>query len=276
MNALDHDDVERFITDGYVCLRGAFPSEIARQCVHELSAAANVDLDAPDTWHAPVVRLLGSAAAPLVAAINSPRLVAALDELLHPGRWQRRTGYGSFAIRFPSEHDPGDTGWHVDGSYEVGDRPPPWNYHLNFWSRGRALLLLMLFSDVGPHDAPTRIRVGSHLDVTGLLRVYGPVGAPFDEISSACAEVRMHPVVQATGDAGDVYLCHPFLLHAATWPHRGTAPRFLGQPAIHHAPAHDGFDYDRPDPSAPEIAVSRAIERERHAAMAASRTSEQQ
>ena len=46
MNALDHDDVERFITDGYVCLRGAFPSEIARQCVHELSAAANVDQDA--------------------------------------------------------------------------------------------------------------------------------------------------------------------------------------------------------------------------------------
>jgi hypothetical protein len=36
----------------------------------------------------------------------------------------------------------------------------------------------------------------------------------------------------ATGDAGDVYLCHPFLVHAASWPHRGDAPRFVSQPPI--------------------------------------------
>ena len=33
------------------------------------------------------------------------------------------------------------------------------------------------------------------------------------------------------GEAGTVYLCHPFLVHAAQ-PHRGTAPRFMAQPPL--------------------------------------------
>ncbi len=42
------------------------------------------------------------------------------------------------------------------------------------------------------------------------------------------------PVALATGEAGTVYLCHPFLVHAAQM-HRGapgTAPRFLAQPPL--------------------------------------------
>jgi hypothetical protein len=27
------------------------------------------------------------------------------------------------------------------------------------------------------------------------------------------------------------YLCHPFIVHTATWPHRGTVPRIIVQPA---------------------------------------------
>ena len=29
----------------------------------------------------------------------------------------------------------------------------------------------------------------------------------------------------ATGVAGDVFVCHPFLVHRATWPHRGQVGR---------------------------------------------------
>ena len=35
----------------------------------------------------------------------------------------------------------------------------------------------------------------------------------------------------ATGEAGTVYLCHPFLVHAAQM-HRGAVPRFLAQPPL--------------------------------------------
>ena len=59
-------------------------------------------------------------------------------------------GYGTFPVRFPSEDDPGDAGWHVDGSFEIDGAAPPFSYGLNLRSRQRALLLLMLYTDVGP------------------------------------------------------------------------------------------------------------------------------
>lgn len=117
MTILNRDHLDRFIADGYLYLAGAFPRELAQECVDALWPATGVDPDRPETWTAPVVRVSGSVAPPLVDAINSSRLVGALDDLLGPGRWQRRTGYGTFPIRFPSEVDPGDTGGHVDGSY---------------------------------------------------------------------------------------------------------------------------------------------------------------
>jgi hypothetical protein len=35
----------------------------------------------------------------------------------------------------------------------------------------------------------------------------------------------------ATGAAGTVYLCHPFIVHSAQ-PNRGSAPRMMAQPAL--------------------------------------------
>jgi len=40
------------------------------------------------------------------------------------------------------------------------------------------------------------------------------------------------PTALATGHAGDVFLCHPFLVHAASWPHRGRLPRMMAQPPV--------------------------------------------
>ena len=245
MTVLDDDDVARFVAEGFVHLPGAFDRDVAGACVDELWRLSGVDRTDPSTWTQPVVRVPGSAAAPLVAAINAPRLTTALDQVVGSGRWARRFGYGSFPIRFPSDVDPGDAGWHIDGSYEVPGEPPPWNYGVNIWSRQRALLVLMLYSDVGPDDAPTRISVGSHADMARALVPFGSAGASFRDAVQACADPEQRPVVTATGGAGDAYLCHPFLLHAASWPHRGTAPRFIGQPCIFHA-GHDGYRYDPP------------------------------
>lgn len=50
-------------------------------------------------------------------AAGSPWLRAALDQVIGEGRWNGPVHPGLFAIRFPSEVDPGDAGWHVDGSY---------------------------------------------------------------------------------------------------------------------------------------------------------------
>ena len=37
-------------------------------------------------------------------------------------------------------------------------------WRANVHRKGRALLMLFLFSDVGIHDSSTRIRVGSHIE----------------------------------------------------------------------------------------------------------------
>jgi hypothetical protein len=47
----------------------------------------------------------------------------------------------------------------------------------------------------------------------------------------------------ATGEAGTVYLCHPFLVHAAQM-HRGSQPRFIAQPPLGLA---EPYQLDRKD-----------------------------
>jgi hypothetical protein len=151
-----------------------------------------------------------------------------------------------FPVRFPSPDDPGDAGWHIDTSFppEHGDRSDYMNWRVNVTSKGRALLMLFLFSDVGENDAPTRIRVGSHFQVARRLAPAGDDGLSLAELAaSGFFKTIKGRQVLATGDAGTVYLCHPFLVHAAQ-PHRGTRPRFLAQPAL---PPSEPFLLDRAD-----------------------------
>ena len=79
---------------------------------------------------------------------------------------------GTFPVRFPSAVDPGDAGWHIDVSFGT-DTPDFMSWRANIYSKGRALLMLFLFSDVGELDAPTRIRVGSHADIARQLAPAG-------------------------------------------------------------------------------------------------------
>ena len=65
------------------------------------------------------------------------------------------------------------------------------------------------------------------------------------------------PEALATGPAGTVYLCHPFLVHAAQ-PHRGTRVKFMAQPAL---ALPNPLVLDRPDGdySPVEIAIRQAL-----------------
>ena len=109
---------------------------------------------------------------PFAAAGTSPALTSVYDELLGPGRWTRRAGVGgTVPVRFPSEEYPGDVGYHIEGNWWGGDE-----YWTNVRSRGRGLLALFLFTDVGPDDTPTRLVVGSHQYVPAVLRPAGEAG----------------------------------------------------------------------------------------------------
>ncbi|MFI0445159.1 phytanoyl-CoA dioxygenase family protein [Actinomadura sp. 6N118] len=259
---LDDAQVEGFIRDGFVRLDEAFPRDLAAECREILWRDTGADPNDRSTWTAPVVRLGDYAQEPFRRAANTPRLHAAFDTLVGEGRWQPRGSLGSFPVRFPSDDDPGDGGWHVEASLPGDDMANFMTWRTNLFSKGRALLMLFLFSDVGEDDAPTRIRVGSHLDVPPILEPAGDKGLPFMELAGKAAPASEHrPVAYATGQAGDVFLCHPFVVHAAQ-PHHGTEPRFMAQPPLFPA-AGQQLDLDRADGAHTpvEVAIRRGLGR---------------
>lgn len=213
-------------------MRGAVAPDVVRACVDgiedELRAHA-VDARDRATWTAPVVRFPCPEGPAFAAAGTSGALAHVYDSLLGPGRWIPRDGVGgTVPVRFPSTRDPGDAGWHIDGSYDVGGQ-----WWVNVRSRGRGLLALFLFTDVGEADAPTEVLVGSHLDVPRVVAPFGDRGAFFGDVTRRLpASTLRRPSLRATGRAGDVYVCHPFLVHRATWPHLGAGPRIIAQPAV--------------------------------------------
>ncbi|WP_186420784.1 phytanoyl-CoA dioxygenase family protein [Bosea sp. CS1GBMeth4] len=228
---LDDAQIAHFIERGYVRLDHAFPPALAEEARAILWRDLGCAPDDPASWTKPVIRLGLYTDAPFVAAANTPRLHGAFDQLVGAGRWLPCRAIGTFPVRFPSPEDPGDAGWHVDVSFGFDD-PDFMNWRVNLASKGRALLLLFLFSDVGPDDAPTRIRAGSHRDIARRLAPAGDAGLSLRDLAAdGFAGSAGREEVLATGAAGTAYLCHPFLVHAAQ-PHRGTRPRFLAQPPL--------------------------------------------
>jgi hypothetical protein len=230
---LTQEQVGQFVADGFVKLEEAFPRTLGEECRAQLWQSTGCDPDNPDTWTQPVIRLGDFATPPFRRAANTEALHEAFDQLVGTGRWTPRTSLGTVPVRFPSDTGPGDDGWHVEASWLDAEG----SYRLDLRSRGRALLMLFLFSDVGPDDAPTRIRVGSHLDVPPLLAADGDDGRDWMQLCQKAVPASAHrPEAFATGATGDVYLCHPFLVHAAQ-PHRGRVPRFMAQPPLYsHGP----------------------------------------
>jgi hypothetical protein len=241
-------EIEQFVEQGFVRVDGAFPRKLADVGRGLLWEKLGCDPDDRSTWTQPVMRLPLYQDPPFAAAINTPRLHGALDQLTGPGRWMPRDGLGYWVVRFPSPEEPGDTGWHIDASFPPasGDQLDFGKWRVNYKSRGRLLLMLFLLSDVGEDDAPTRIAVGSHFATARALLPYGEdghglmklgLGGVFEGPTKGCE------VALATGEAGTVYLCHPFLVHAAQTL-KSDRPRFLAQPGLEPA---EEISLDRPD-----------------------------
>jgi hypothetical protein len=216
--------LDDFIRDGFARLTEAAARETADAARELLWQQIGLSPDEPENWDAPVkwaADLTGHG--PFGEIARSPRLARALDLVCGRGYWLPRGALGNIPVRFPSQPPAEDRGWHIDantpapdGSWSVSGRP-------------HTLLLLTLLSEVGPDDAPTRIRIGSHREVAAALgdRQFSfQDSAPIVEKASAG-----RPVGYATGRPGDMYLVHPFTVHAAD-EHRGATPRFMAQAPV--------------------------------------------
>ena len=225
-HSLSKQEIDNFIENGFVKIEGAFDAKIAEEGRQILWSDMKKNPFEPKTWTEPVVRLVPSIDKPFELAVNTPRLHGAYHQLVGEN-WIKRSNAGYFVVRFPSPIEPDDTGWHIDASFEIDGE-----YSVSLYSRGRALLMLFLFSDVDENDAPTRIRIGSHLDIPPLLVAAGDAGLKCKDIQLQVEEVsRNRSIDFATGKAGDVYLCHPFLVHAAQ-KNIGKNVKFMAQPPL--------------------------------------------
>ena len=257
--SLDPTQLRAFIEDGFVRIDDAFSRETADEARAILWRETGCDPDDSTTWTKPVIRIGDCRHPPFREAVNTPILHKAFDQLVGKRRWLPRTSLGTFPIRFPSSADPGDDGWHIDPSFGF-ENPDFMLWRANITSTGRALLMLFLFSDVGENDAPTRIRIGSHLDIARRLAPAGAAGLSLRDLAADGFGVPAErSMALATGRAGTVYLCHPFLVHAAQ-SHGGMEPRFIAQPPLLPAEpfrlAREDGDY-----SPVEMAILNALSR---------------
>lgn len=138
---LSQAEIGSFVADGYVAVRGAVSGDVVRACQDEIWLALGglgVRRDDPATWQAPVVRIPCPDSEAFAAASTQPVVCEASGQLIGEGWWRRRRGVGgTIPVRFPGRADPGDAGWHIEGSFSKGG-----DWWVNYRSRSRGLLAL--------------------------------------------------------------------------------------------------------------------------------------
>ena len=89
VRAFTDAQINQFITDGFVRIDNAFPAALADAARDILWRETGCSQDDPRTWTRPVIRLGMFSEPPFIEAANTPRLHAAFDQLVGPGRWRR-------------------------------------------------------------------------------------------------------------------------------------------------------------------------------------------
>jgi ectoine hydroxylase-related dioxygenase (phytanoyl-CoA dioxygenase family) len=210
-------DTEQFIEDGYVVLRQAFPREVAASGQSFIRSQIG---SIPEGAARPRQRIIHLrevfSGAPFDRVMN-PRLHGALEHLMGAGRAIIHGHFGWWPVLLPGFAGPG--GWHVDGT--------GFQHHLTSPEQG--LVTVFLFSDVAPGDGGTAIVRGSHQSVAQLLASAEPAGLSDQQLHRRLPRVKLSRVVELTGEAGDVAMLHPFVIHGFS-ANRGSRIRFACNP----------------------------------------------
>lgn len=237
---LDDKQVDEFVDRGYICLRKGVPKDFMDEATSTLWVRLGYDAHDPATWSEDFFGMprqrswMPEEAAPTVwgAACD----LAGGPDRVADGKWS-----DSFIPNFGRSTDkpyeamtPTSAGWHLDGD----------EFRRYLDSPDLVLRIFSLFSDTPAKGGPTVILPES----VGLISRYlnehrdGPLSAQIDQksIAAQCREV-----VELTGEAGDVFLVHPFMLHASS-------PNILEIARILHTESvklRQPMRFDRDDPA---------------------------
>lgn len=200
----------------------------------------------PASWAAAAVYgMQGMKREAVFDAIGSDTLCAALDELVGAGRWERPRDWGSFLVNFPSagRWTVPSRVWHTDFDFR-GPADPP-----------RGALVFSFLSDVPAGAGGTLVVAGSQRLIARFVAARPAAGREKMKVTRTAfmasdpwlreltstepaedrAERLMQPslvtgipvrVVELSGEAGDVVIGHPWLLHCPA-PNCGSTPRLM-------------------------------------------------
>jgi hypothetical protein len=247
---LSAEQIESFVEHGHVRIAGCFTRENAQPWLDEAWVRLGYDCDDPATWveqrvHMPSLRHVEVADFALRVWGAACQLLGGEDRIEQPYTWGNGfiANLGLGADRPWEPPSPSSPGWHKDGDF--------FRHFLDSPEQG--LLTIVLWSDIEERGGGTFIAPDSVAPVARLLerRREGvlPDDLPYDELIAQCSTF-----VETTGRLGDVVLMHPFMLHAVSQNHRGTA-RFITNPPI---ALKEPMRFDRDDP-ADHSPVERAV-----------------
>jgi len=244
-------DRARFKETGLLRIGGAFSSAEAAAMQSliwdELARRYGIRRDDPPSWRVPhaygLQRIAGSA---LFAPIGGPRLRHAIDDLLGAGSWKVPKRWGGILVTFPGPKPwavPADV-WHADFSFALPPLPLA------------GVKVFTFISTVPPHGGGTLVVAGSHrvverfvaerpadgLEDTRRMRLALLASHPwlreltsrsrredgiarFVDTAERVGDVSLR-VAELTGEAGDVVLTHPWVLHCRGM-NCAAAPRFM-------------------------------------------------
>lgn len=236
---LSDNDVDHFLRKGYVKLEGAFPREVADQWSRDCFERLGYRMDDRSTWAEARIHMGGSNFVQVKEF--APRVYDAMCDLLggeerigQPVRWSDHfiVNLGIRADEPWEPAGPSTPGWHKDGDF--------FRHFLDSPEQG--LLVFVNWTDVVHQGGPTYVATDSVPVVAKFLAEHPEGVLPnefdFKGLVSQCREFE-----EATGKAGDVFLLHPYVLHAASQnPLR--LIRIITNPPVH---LNEPMRFDRPD-----------------------------
>ena len=221
------DQIAQFLTQGYLRIPNSFSREAAEAVTNQAFVRLGYEKNDSSTWTAPRVHM-PSLNYFECKSFAPDAWAAACDLLGGEERIHQPCNWGDALIanfhegldRPWSGPSPLSPGWHKDGDF--------FRHFLDSPEQG--LLVLVLWSDIAPQGGGTFVAPDS---IAPLARFFAsrpdgvlPNEIPFRELISQC-----HDFEECTGSVGDVFLCHPFLLHTVSQNHGGKA-RFITNPPV--------------------------------------------
>jgi hypothetical protein len=224
---LTDEQAGQFLERGFVTVRAAFDAADAQRWLDDAWIRFGYDRDDPGSWVEKRVHL--SARSHVDARTFAPaacrsamELTGGEERLLLPWQWGdsfiANLGVGDDRQWQPPS--PAVGGWHKDGDF--------FRHFLD--SPEQALLTLVLWTDMLPKGGGTFVAADSVPVVARFLAEH-PEGVLPGEFDYAGLIGQCRDFVEMTGQAGDVVLLHPYLLHATSQNVLGVS-RIITNPAL--------------------------------------------